>query len=79
MNILTDEEANHSWLHSLPAGRRVNTRVAPGAAGYNRIAAIHDGAFADGERSQPVQVITLARIVGPLRQRAHPRSYVVRN
>lgn len=66
-------------LQSLPAGSRVYTRVAPRAPRYNRVAAINHGALADGERAQPVQVVTLPRIVGSFRQRAHAWPYVVRN
>lgn len=68
-----------SQLQSLPAGGGVYTRVAPRAPRYNRVAAINHGALADGERAQPVQVVTLPRIVGSFWQRAHAGPYVVRN
>lgn len=46
---------------------------------YNRIATVDHGSLADRKVPQPVQVVTLARVVRPLRQRAHTGPRVIRN
>lgn len=82
IKILSKKTLHQYLTINSPAVSGVDRSVAARPARYDRVAAIHDCAFADGEGSQSVKVLADARIVGSVGsvgQRADARTHMIWN